>query len=61
MYSDGDKEWENLLSDLNSKRGHQISESRINDSPVIQSIYIHQDGTIEATSDWRHEGIPDGH
>ena len=56
-----DTEWNQLISDLNTKRGHELGDPIGNATPVIQSIYILPDGTIEAVSDYRHQGVPDGH
>ena len=56
-----DEEWRKLIQDLHEKRGHELGADIGNATPVIQSIYILPDGTIEAVSDYRHKGIPDGH
>jgi len=63
-YQSGDKNdegWRKLIEDLHEKRGHELGPDIGNATPVIQSIYILPDGTIEAVSDYRHKGIPDGH
>ena len=46
-----------------SNRGHELAPDA-NDfetTPVIQSIYVQPDGIIQAVSDYRHGGIPNGH
>jgi len=60
-YQTGDDAWNKLIDQLNTKRGHELGDPIGNATPVIQSIYILPDGTIEAVSDYRHQGVPDGH
>ena len=60
-YQTGDDAWNKLIEQLNNKRGHELGDPIGNATPVIQSIYILPDGTIEAVSDYRHQGVPDGH
>ena len=56
-----DTKWNQLINDLHTKRGHELGSPIGNATPVIQSIYVLPDGTIEAVSDYRHQGVPDGH
>ena len=48
-----------LMDGLNVNRGHKHGSKLT--SGIIQSIYVLPDGTIEAVSDHRHDGVPDGH
>ena len=62
--SEGGEGWTDLMNKLHSNRGHQLAPIDTNNfetTPVIQSIYIQDDGIIQAVSDYRHGGIPDGH
>ena len=61
---DGGEGWTDLMQKLHFNRGHELAPIDTNDfetTPVIQSIYIQDDGIIQAVSDYRHGGIPDGH
>jgi len=61
---EGGEGWTDLMQKLHLNRGHELAPIDTNNfetSPVIQSIYIQSDGTIQAVSDYRHGGIPDGH
>jgi len=63
-YQDGGEGWTDLMQKLHFNRGHELAPIDTNDfetTPVIQSIYIQDDGIIQAVSDYRHGGIPDGH
>ena len=64
QFSEGGEGWTDLMKKLHSNRDHKLAPIDTNDfetSPVIQSIYIQDDGIIQAVSDYRHGGIPDGH
>ena len=61
---EGGEGWTDLMQKLHINRGHELAPINTNDfetTPVIQSIYIQDDGIIQAVSDYRHGGIPDGH
>ena len=53
------KEWIDLIRRLEVNRGHEVEEQNPN-TPVIQAIYQFN-GVIEAASDPRHNGVPDGY
>ena len=52
------------MQKLHLNRGHKLAPIDTNDfetTPVIQSIYIQEDGIIQGVSYYRHGGISDGH
>ena len=49
-----------MVKILHYKRGHELDPDLLVGSPVIQAIYRYPDGIVEAASDPRHGGIPDG-
>ena len=57
-FNHGGEGWMKLMDDLKVNRGHQHGSKLT--SGIIQSIYVLPDGTIEAVSDHRHDGVPDG-
>ena len=61
---EGGEGWTDLMQKLHINHGQELAPIDTNDfetTPVIQSIYIQDDGIIQAVSDYRHGGIPDGH
>ena len=53
--------WAEMMHNLRDNRGHELDDGTgMDDVPVIHAIYKHADGTIEAASDPRHSGVPDG-
>lgn len=54
--------WEKLIHQLEHNRGHVLRETdRMKNTPNTQAIYCHKNGAIEAASDPRHSGVPDGY